>query len=55
MIVEFKLMLVGILWGLTNPFMEQGINKKKDVEDTSNSFLLRQLTNLKVIIPFALN
>ena len=57
------LIFVGVIWGVTNPYMEQGTKKspEKNPEKTEkaidlswNSFL-RTFSNLKFLIPFGLN
>lgn len=57
------LIFVGVIWGVTNPYMEQGTKKnpeknpqktEKTIDLSWNSFL-RTFSNLKFLIPFGLN
>lgn len=55
------LILVGIIWGVTNPFMEKGTKtENKSTEQQNNQdfgwkSFIRTITNFKFFIPFLLN
>lgn len=53
------LITVGVVWGVTNPFMEKGTQSSKDIEEKKNDFgwksFLKTITNFKFLVPFLLN
>lgn len=51
------LVLVGCIWGITNPFMEQGANSssEKETEDFGWKSFIKKVLNLKFLLPFLIN
>ncbi len=47
---------IGLLWGITNPFLEQGAKAlDSDNSPSQGSFLSRGFFNLRVLVPLLLN
>mmetsp|Transcript_27191 Transcript_27191/g.31351 ORF Transcript_27191/g.31351 Transcript_27191/m.31351 type:complete len:143 (-) Transcript_27191:68-496(-) len=50
------LIVAGLIWGITNPFLEKGSKESQQEDfDLSLGSLLRTILNYKFIIPFAIN
>ncbi|CAD8104769.1 unnamed protein product [Paramecium primaurelia] len=54
MIYIIGLLVVGIIWGITNPFMESGVGNKQQDLFGFKSFI-QTILNYKFIIPFGIN
>lgn len=50
------LVLVGTIWGVTNPFLERGVVRKEEEQsDYSWRGFLKTILNFKFVVPFGLN
>lgn len=49
----YLLLLVGVIWGVTNPFLEEGVKGKQ--EDLSWKSFLKTILNFRFILPFGVN
>ena len=50
------LILVGTIWGITNPLLEKGSeSEKSQSSDLSVNSLVKTLLNFRFLIPFAVN
>eukprot|EP01041_Mallomonas_annulata_P000873 gene873-1698_t len=50
-----KFLLVGLLWGITNPFMKRGSTKESRKNDSTFETLKAFLTNPRAFIPMIIN
>ncbi len=56
MIQYVYVVAVGIIWGVTNPFMEQASLARKNTSlDLSTSRVMTALTDIAFLLPFLLN
>lgn len=54
--VDKGLVIAGLIWGITNPFLEKGSKDTKQEDfDLSLGSLIRTIFNYKFIIPFGIN
>ena len=54
--IAIGLVLVGVIWGSTNPFLERGSKKEENKKgDVSFRAMLKTILNKDFIIPFLLN
>ncbi|KAK8795533.1 hypothetical protein WA158_000190 [Blastocystis sp. Blastoise] len=52
------IVLVGALWGCTNPFLNSGVKRKSNSVQTESSmwrYFISMWTNIAFLIPYALN
>lgn len=52
--IVFLYLLVGILWGCTNPFMKKAYEKEKEEKNLRRE-MISLLSNLGIIIPYLCN
>eukprot|EP01017_Pseudomicrothorax_dubius_P048116 TRINITY_DN8704_c0_g2_i2.p1 TRINITY_DN8704_c0_g2~~TRINITY_DN8704_c0_g2_i2.p1 ORF type:complete len:140 (-),score=13.71 TRINITY_DN8704_c0_g2_i2:61-480(-) len=57
-LTPYGLVLVGLIWGVTNPLMEEGSKEKSNKKESSDidvGSLFKTLTNWRFILPYAVN
>ena len=54
LLYSFGLFLVGMIWGVTNVFIEYNV-KKYDEDTNSTKKILRVLSNTSVLFPYLIN